>query len=365
MKTFIKHTKNPIFSDFLTQWMEEELNKSSRSNNTLTTYRVIVKNIQAVPISQLRLRSITTNHLQSFMDEICFGKKSYAKSTCNCYMSVLNNVFRYAIFPKQFITKNLMEFVINKKKNNEFSINKDNSLFTNTITPQQFKSITDYLRARHSSSLLPIQISYYTGLRLGEVCGLTWEDVNLDNEYMIIRRTLFYNTNRHCMEIGPTKSGKSRIVDFGHTLCSILKEEKERQMEHNFTYSPRIYQNYYKKIRESHRCHYELYRFQKNEKVPRNMNKLNFVCLLSNGSYLMPRTIQNMCITVRQSLSGIDHFHFHSLRHTYTSNLLEQGASPQDVQELLGHADVRTTMNIYAHSQRDSRRKSVLLLDKI
>ena len=47
------------------------------------------------------------------------------------------------------------------------------------------------------------------------------------------------------------------------------------------------------------------------------------------------------------------------------SNLLANGAAPKDVQELLGHSDVSTTMNVYAHSTRDAKRKSVRLLDKV
>lgn len=53
------------------------------------------------------------------------------------------------------------------------------------------------------------------------------------------------------------------------------------------------------------------------------------------------------------------------LRHTFTSNLLSNGAAPKDVQELLGHADVSTTMNIYAHSKREAKRTSARLLDKV
>ena len=56
---------------------------------------------------------------------------------------------------------------------------------------------------------------------------------------------------------------------------------------------------------------------------------------------------------------------FHQLRHTYTSNLLSNGAAPKDVQELLGHSDVSTTMNIYAHSTRKAKRDSARLLDKV
>ena len=72
-----------------------------------------------------------------------------------------------------------------------------------------------------------------------------------------------------------------------------------------------------------------------------------------------------MCRTARKKVEGLEDFHFHMLRHTYTSNLLSNGAAPKDVQELLGHADVSNTMNIYAHATREAKRTSARLLDKV
>ena len=69
--------------------------------------------------------------------------------------------------------------------------------------------------------------------------------------------------------------------------------------------------------------------------------------------------------TIIKKVKGLEDFHFHTLRHTYTSNLLSGGAKPKDVQELLGHSDVSTTMNIYAHSTREAKRTSARLLDKV
>ena len=72
-----------------------------------------------------------------------------------------------------------------------------------------------------------------------------------------------------------------------------------------------------------------------------------------------------VCRKIAQKLDGFEGFHFHQLRHTYTSNLLANGAEPKDVQELLGHSDVSTTMNVYAHSTRKAKRESARLLDKV
>ena len=51
--------------------------------------------------------------------------------------------------------------------------------------------------------------------------------------------------------------------------------------------------------------------------------------------------------------------------HTYTTNLLSNGAQSKDVQELLGHLDVSTTMNVYAHAKREAKRDSAKLLEKV
>lgn len=58
----------------------------------------------------------------------------------------------------------------------------------------------------------PIQIAYFTGLRLGEVAGLTWQEINLEEQCLIIRRSIRYNGATHKHEIASTKRKKVRIV---------------------------------------------------------------------------------------------------------------------------------------------------------
>ena len=82
---------------------------------------------------------------------------------------------------------------------------------------------------------------------------------------------------------------------------------------------------------------------QRTEEVPEDYKELSFVCLRADGAYEAPSTVGIMCRAAKTKVQGLEDFHFHTLRHTYTSNLLSGGAKPNDVQELLGHSDVSTT----------------------
>lgn len=116
---------------------------------------------------------------------------------------------------------------------------------------------------------------------------------------------------------------------------------------------------------EKGRTHYDLYSLQSTEEIPDDYEELSFVCLRQDGFYESTATLSNVCRLIQKHIEGLENFHFHQLRHTYTSNLLSNGAAPKDVQELLGHSDVSTTMNVYAHATREAKRTSARLLDKV
>ena len=93
------------------------------------------------------------------------------------------------------------------------------------------------------------------------------------------------------------------------------------------------------------------------------MECLAFTYFFKNNSLLL--RCEGIGLFLVKHVDGLEHFHFHLLRHTFTCNLLASGAPPKDVQELLGHSAVSTTMNIYAHATREAKRNSVRLLDKV
>ena len=156
-----------------------------------------------------------------------------------------------------------------------------------------------------------------------------------------------------------------RIVDFGDTLVEIFRNTRKEQLKNRMQYGELYHTNYYKEVKEKNRVYYEYYCLDRTEEVPTDYKEISFVCLRPDGCLELPTTLGTVCRKVAKTLEGFEGFHFHQLRHTYTSNLLANGAAPKDVQELLGHSDVSTTMNVYAHSTRDAKRKSVRLLDKV
>lgn len=234
-----------------------------------------------------------------------------------------------------------------------------------TLTHEQFRALEDFLKKKDNPALLPIQIAYYTGFRIGEVCALTWQDINLDEQHLTVRRSIRYNGTRHKTEIGAAKRKKVRTVDFCDTLAAILKTAKREQIWNRLRYGEFYSLNYYTEVREKDRAYYEVYTLPRTAEMPEMYRELSFVCLRPDGAIETPGTVGIVCRQVKKKVPGLEDFHFHMFRHTFTSNLLSNGAAAKDVPELLGHDDVSTTMNIYAHATREPKRTSARLLDKV
>ena len=119
------------------------------------------------------------------------------------------------------------------------------------------------------------------------------------------------------------------------------------------------------KRQEKNRVYYEVYSLPRTEEVPEGYKELSMVCVRPDGAFESPATVSSVCRRAREVMPDLGEFHFHLLRHTFTTNLLTNGAAPKDVQELLGHSDVGTTMNIYAHANRETKRSSARMLDQV
>ena len=189
--------------------------------------------------------------------------------------------------------------------------------------------------------------------------------VHRGNQCLTVRRSMRYNGKRHKTEIGTTKRKKIRTVDFCDTLAELLRKAKIEQNKNSLKYGTLYSLNYYKEVREKNRVYYEVYSLPRTEEVPEGYKELSMVCVRQDGAFESPATVSSVCRRARTVMPDLGELHSHLLRHTFTTNLLTNGAAPKDVQELLGHSDVGTTMNIYAHANRETKRSSARMLDQV
>lgn len=330
-KKFVAKSENVTVGTLLDQWVEEELKPGNLSNGTVMAYQGTVNRIKQYPIGERKLKTVTADHLQAYIDFLSFGgtnpdgtqAKALSKGYLRLFSAVLQGAFRFAVFPKRLISFNPMQYVVWRGKKEEYELFSDedgNVTSAPTISHEQYLKLEDFLKKKDNPALLPIQIAYYTGLRIGEVCGLTWQDINLEGQYLTVRRSMRYNGARHKTEIGATKRKKIRTVDFCDTLAEILRTAKAEQHKNRFRYGELYSLNYYSEVKEKDRTYYEVYSLPRTEEVPEGYKEISFVCLRPDGAFESPSTVGIMCRAARKKVDGLEDFHFHQLRHPYVKH---------------------------------------------
>lgn len=348
---YLKHKqlkRTLTLDQLLDIYVEKELLQSSYSIETKNNYLSVVKMLKKDAIVQKKVIQIQTVDLQEYFNHQIFGK-----SRSNAYAAVLTNAFQYAIYPMYIIHDNPMKYV-KLKSRNEQQIFSSLHQKQQTITHDQYKKIISYLKIRNNPHLLPIQIAYYTGLRIGEVIALSWDDIHLDEQYLIVQRAIVLNRRtQNRLEFTTPKRNKTRIVYFPNTLKEILIEEKHKN---------RPIKNYYKQIKEDNEIHYPIGTgiIDTPDKI-----SINLVCTKPNGAFINRRSLAAICSRLNKYIPELQNFHFHMLRHTYATNLLQRNMNSQQVKELLGHQDIRTTMNVYSHNNQNELLQKVKVLDEL
>lgn len=188
------------------------------------------------------------------------------------------------------------------------------------LTRTQQAQLVRYLRDNLNSTALCVLLSLYTGLRVGEICGLMWGDVDFQKSCITVRRTIQrIHTGSGTAVVSDTpKSLKSRrCIPVPASILKILRMFRSSE-------------NYY---------------------------------ILSGGEKATePRTLQRRFRSLLKK-AGLPSVKYHSLRHAFATNCLQAGFDVKTLSEILGHASVETTLNRYVHTSMDRMRACMTLLE--
>ena len=191
-------------------------------------------------------------------------------------------------------------------KETHFTMPKIEKKQTDILTSAERKRLENYLIHNQDKTNISILLCLFTGLRVGELCGLKWEDIDFDNAVLYVKRTVqrVSKNGKSQIIIGTPKSKTSvRTVPIPVFVLDILR-------------------NY------------------------RNCG--DFYIITGENKPTEPRIMQNRFKSILK-LCGIRNVNFHLLRHTYATVCIEKGFDPKTLSELLGHADAAITLNRYCH----------------
>lgn len=155
----------------------------------------------------------------------------------------------------------------------------------------------------------------------------------------------------------PPKYNSYRKIAMSTTLSALLKREKARQDKARPYYDEYYTHQYVNSQRK-------LIQDIQGYTIPEGSTEIFLVNVRENGTYCQPRITQHLGRIVHYQL-GFPLFDMHSLRHTHCCMLLDEGAPIKFVQQRLGHKDIETTLNIYAHLTDKMEEQGVEILNRL
>ncbi|HAM16813.1 MAG TPA: site-specific integrase [Eggerthellaceae bacterium] len=205
------------------------------------------------------------------------------------------------------------------------------------LTPAQAHKFIDVLNPetdRECAYLLAITM----GLRRGEICGLSWGDIDFDRKVADIRHSYDARGN---LKATKTKAG-TRVLPLSDKTVQILKDHKGAQFKRYAR------TNQWRKLEEGY--------IEQTDDSP--------VITDNCGTRILPTSLSRWW-TEDRAKYGLDGWCLHEFRHTYLTLLAIQGAHPKVMQELAGHYSSQISIDIYTHVNMDSKRQAVDIVSAV
>ena len=338
-------------------WIENYC-KTNLKYNTIQAYQTIIEKYLKPELGKYRLTTLTSVKLHSFITELC-SKYNFSRSYFSNILKVIKGSFREACNVYGFVRYNpamtlRLPKLENKKKNIKHVYTQDE--IDKILT--RFKDNDVFTCA--------FLTSCYTGMRTGEVCALTWNDIDLKNGIIHIKHNVYdkKKDEKGKWYLGSTKTETGdRKVYISNTLLNALKNYKRKQSYLKKVYGSKYHYYHLEEVKNSYGKVIE-YRIVENENHLLTLNTLNLVFTRENGLYSGTDITRYPYKIIHQEL-GIKNCRFYDLRGSYATRILKNGVEIRDVADILGHKNIETTENYYISSSNESRKDANDIFEKV
>ncbi len=303
------------FNEWLDIWLDK-YQKNTIKLRTYFTYQNLIRLHIKPSLGNYELEQLNTSILQDFVNyKINHGNlingNSLSTSTILAITSILKSSLRFAL-KLDLIKKDCFSFLsipyLKQKEVDAFSL-------------KEQKKIEDYCLKSNKTNYFGIVLCLYTGIRIGELLSLTWNDIDFKKRLLYVRHTLarIKKEEKVITILAEPKTKKSkRIIPLSSTLIHYLKEIK-------------------------------------------NKSTSKYIISTKSNSFVSIRSYQR---TYEKLLKrcNVDYKNFHVLRHTFATRALESGMDVKTLSEILGHTNATITLNRYAHSMINYK---IMMMDKL
>lgn len=295
---------NPIritVTELIAEWLSSMKNQVKPC--TYQKYECVCRNHIISDLGTIAVRYISRFTIMSFTERLL--EKNLSSKTVNDILIVLGLALKYAQESYSITVPKINYVKEHQREMRVFSV-------------QEQQIITEYLLKQIDIHKFGVLLTLYTGMRIGELCALRWDDIT--DEYIVINKTMMRIKNEQGkteVKIGSPKSESSnRIIPTPKCLLPMINQFRSD----------------------------------------------GYVLSSDNLKYTEPRLMQ---IKFGQMVvaCNVEKTNFHTLRHTFATRCIEAGVDVKTLSELLGHADVKTTLNRYVHSSFGLKQKSMEQLE--
>ena len=292
------------FIDILEEWLKEKTNIKIQS---IQKYESIINSHIKLSLGNIPISDLSKQDIINFF--ISLNDNNVSISTRkNCYY-IINSSLTYA-YNKDYCDYFNLKDIKLKSPNKTIYV----------FTKEQQLLLEDELKKNMNIRKLCLLLCLYTGLRIGEICGLKWEDINFNKNYIEIKRTIerIKNPNGNVpktvlIESTPKSITSNRIIPIPTFIIEYLKRFKNDDelfilSKSNKLYDPRCFEAFYERLIKK---------------------------------------------------TSINYVNFHTLRHTFATRSIESKMDIKTLSELLGHSSVEITLKLYVHPSYELKKASI------
>ena len=297
--TFVKPTKRTL-AEFLPEWLQSKSLKLRK--HTLEVYTGHVNKHIVPKLGRFELMKITTAQIEKFYIDLDKDVGLSARTILDIH-KIVKSAFEAAVKRKYVASNPVKDAETPKVDKKEMSV-------------WDVQEVNNFLNVAKEHRLYPaFLLALTTGMRQSEILGLRWKDIDFENETLNVRQTLSHDGKE--LTIQTKTRSSTRTISLDGRVLETLKKHKRIVMKEMVAIRP-IYQN----------------------------NDL--VICTGFGTPVLPRNLLRTFYNLIKK-ADVPKIRFHDLRHTVATLMLQAEINPKVVKEILGHSDVRITLDIYSH----------------